>query len=307
MEEVGMLEFKPVPFLVPNLIPAEGVCLVCSKPKVGKSFLLFDLCISVAMQREFLTGDTPPPGNTLYLALEDSMRRLRSRGEMLLAGHYGPWPRNMRVATEWARVDAGGLDHVREWAMDVRAAGGNPTCVCVDVLKMIRPAGQDKKAAYDRDYEALTGLRALAQELGIAVIVAHHTRKAQADDLLDMVSGTLGLSGAADTIIVIERQSTGGFVFDIRGRDVESAQLAAAFDGDTCRWRISGTAAEARMSDTTRAILAALADAPPEGMAVKDIANAANLSRNLTDLSLFRLCKAGAVSKTDRGRYVRTA
>jgi len=62
---------------------------------------------------------------------------------------------------------------------------------------MIRPAGQERKTAYDRDYEALVGLRELSKELGIAFIVAHHTRKAAADDLIDMVSGTLGLTGAA--------------------------------------------------------------------------------------------------------------
>jgi hypothetical protein len=107
----------------------------------------------------------------------------------------------------------------------VGAAGGSVACIAIDVLKMVRPGGQDRKAAYDRDYEALVGLRELSKELGIAIIVAHHTRKTAADDLIDMVSGTLGLTGAADTIIVIERQPSGGFVLDVRGRDVEATQL----------------------------------------------------------------------------------
>jgi hypothetical protein len=145
--------------------------------------------------------------------------------------------------------------------MDVRAAGGSVVCTAIDVLKMVRPVGQDRKAAYDRDYEALVGLRELSKELDIAIIVAHHTRKAPADDLIDMVSGTLGLTGAADTIIVIDRQPSGGFVFDVRGRDVEAVQLAAQFGKDTCRWTIVGDAGSVRRSAEREAVLSVFREA----------------------------------------------
>jgi hypothetical protein len=261
MEELSTMQFEPVSFLVPDLIPAEGVTLICSKPKVGKSWLLYDLCISSVTNRDILGGRRPVQGYTLYLALEDSLRRLRSRGEKLLPAWAGPWPTNMRVETIWERVDQGGLDRIRKWVMGVRAAGGSVACIAIDVLKMVRPAGQDRKAAYDRDYEALVGLRELSKELGIAIIVAHHTRKAAADDLIDMVSGTLGLTGAADTIIVIERQPSGGFVFDVRGRDVEAVQLAAQFGKDTCRWTIVGDAGSVRRSAEREAVLSVFREA----------------------------------------------
>src|SRR5262249_60083859 len=144
--------------------------------------------------------------------------------------------------------DQGGLDRIRKWVMGVRAAGGSVVCTAIDVLKMVRPVGLDRKAAYDRDYEALVGLRELSKELGIAIIVAHHTRKAAADDLIDMVSGTLGLPGAADTIIVSERQPRGGLGFDVRGRDVEAVQPAAQLGKDTCRGTIVGGAGSVRGS-----------------------------------------------------------
>jgi hypothetical protein len=50
----------------------------------------------------------------------------------------------------------------------------------------------------EADYEALTGLTRLAGELGLAVVVVHHTRKMASDDLMETVSGTYGISGAAD-------------------------------------------------------------------------------------------------------------
>ena len=310
MEELSTMEFEPVSFLVPDLIPAEGIALVCSKPKVGKSWLLYDLCISSATNRDMLGGRRPAQGHTLYLALEDSLRRLRSRGEKLLPAWAGRWPANMRVETIWERVDQGGLDRIRKWVMGVRAGDGSVACIAIDV---VRPAGQDRKAAYDRDYEALVGLRELSKELGIAIIVAHHTRKAAADDLIDMVSGTLGLTGAADTIIVIDRQPSGGFVFDVRGRDVEAVQLAAQFGKDTCRWTIVGDAGSVRRSAEREAVLSVFREAG-EPLTVELVTAALRegvtsdrrgviKSRDAVKQILGRMAKSGDLRRVEKGRY----
>jgi hypothetical protein len=301
MDELGIMDFKPVTFLLPGLIPAEGVTLMCSKPKVGKSWFLYDLCISATTDRDMLGGRRPAQGHALYLALEDSLRRLKSRGEKLIPMWVGRWPSSLLLYTEWSRVDQGGLDRIREWVMSVRAAGATVACICIDVLKMVRPAGQDRKSAYDRDYEALTGLRSLAQELSVAIVIAHHTRKAEAEDLLDKVSGSHALAGAADTIIVVDRSPSGEFVFDVRGRDVEAAQLAARFDRETCRWEILGDAAEVQRSDTRRAILAALAG--EDSLTRQEIAAATGISQNTIGALLYRMVKAGEITKPRRGRY----
>jgi hypothetical protein len=301
MAELAAREHDPVKFLVPGFIPAEGVTLLVAKPKVGKSWLLYDLCISATVGRDMLGDRRPLQGHALYLALEDGERRLKSRGEKLLPVWACPWPETLRLEMEWPRVDQGGLDRIRGWVAGVRDAGAPVACIAVDVLKMVRPAGQDRKAAYDRDYEALTGLRSLAHELSIALVVAHHTRKAEADDAIDKISGTHGLAGAADTLIVVERATDGKFVFDVRGRDVEAAQLAADFDRETCRWTIIGDAAEVQRSGAHSAILAALAEA--ESLSPAEIAAATGLGPNSMGPTLYRMCKAGEVSKTGRGRY----
>jgi len=303
VEGLDDMHFKPVTFLVPDLIPAEGVTLICSKPKVGKSWLLYDLCLSATADRDLLGGRRPMQGHALYLALEDGWRRLKARRDKLLPMWAGsPRPGSLGLAIEWRRVDQGGLDDIRNWVTGVRANGGQVACVCVDVLKMVRPAGQDRKSAYDRDYEALIGLRALAHELNIALVVAHHVRKLEADDLIDKVSGTHGLTGAADTIIVIERASGGNFVFDVRGRDVEAAQLAARFDRETCRWEILGEAAEVQRTDVHKAIRDAVAEAT-EPMTPREIAAAANIPQASINTYLYRMVKAGEIAKVARGRY----
>ncbi len=142
----------------------------------------------------------------------------------------------------------------------------------------------------------------MANELGLAVVVVHHTRKMASDDLMETVSGSFGISGAADTILVLANK-TSGTVLDVRGRDVESRELAIEFSKESCRWRILGTAAEVHMSNQRGRVLAALEDAD-EGLAVAEIVVAAQLrSRSAADTLLFKMAKAGTIERVKRGVY----
>ncbi len=59
--------------------------------------------------------------------------------------------------------------------------------------------------------QRIKGLQSLAMEYGVAIVVVHHTRKGSGDgaDAFEKVSGTLGLSGAADTTLVLDRDGNG--------------------------------------------------------------------------------------------------
>lgn len=103
---------------------------------------------------------------------------------------------------------------------------------------------------YGLDYEAAGGIKRLADRYGVAVCLVHHTRKAAADDPLDLMSGTPGLAGAADTVAVLRREiGRADATLYIRGRDVPEADHALAFDADGCSWTLLGDAAEYRRSD----------------------------------------------------------
>jgi hypothetical protein len=312
--ELKAMAFNPVRFLVINLIPNEGVTLVCAKPKSGKSWLILDLALASTMNR-FTLGDIKPlQGSVLYVALEDSLRRLRSRIDKLLPPSEKEWPAHLTLATEWRRVDQGGLDDIRNWGTAERAAGRTVAFVAVDVLKVVRPASVKGKPAYEADYDALTGLQKLARDLTIAILVVHHTRKADSDDLIDKVSGTFGLSGAADTILVMEKRN-GGWIFDVRGRDVSSDELAAEFNNNTCRWTIRGNAAELHRSTERNSILNALRERrdPVTGkvtLTPKEIAEALAVecegkppSYQAVKQNLYRMVQAGLLQRNGRGEY----
>jgi hypothetical protein len=180
------MEFTPTAWLVPNIIPSEGVALLASRPKFGKSWLAYDLCIGATADRYILGDIKPRQGDVLYLALEDSKRRLQRRMDKLLPAFNSKWPSRLTLTTEWKRFHEGGIADIRSWHDHTKAEGGRPILVIVDVLaKARKPTGN--RPAYEADYEALTGLAKLAHELAIAIIVVHHVRKMQSDDLMEMV------------------------------------------------------------------------------------------------------------------------
>ena len=186
------------------------------------------------------------------MALEDNERRLQRRIEKLL-GRAQEWPEPFHYATEWPRA-AEGSEAIRAWLKRAKS----PRLVVVDVLMMYRAAGGRSDNQYEADYHAIKGLQTLAAEFGVAVVVVHHTRKAGSDvDPFEKVSGTLGLSGAADTTIILDMDGSGATLYG-RGRDIEEIESGVEFDKPTCRWRVKGAASEVRRSDERAEILAIL-------------------------------------------------
>lgn len=291
MDEV----LPPIRYIVPGLI-AEGLTLFGGKPKLGKSWFLLGTAIAVAMGGYALGNIQVEQGDVLYLALEDNKRRLQKRLAQLLP--TGKKPERLHYDLNCRRLDDGGLDDIRAWI----ESRPDPRLVIVDVLNKVRPAMKGNEGIYDYDVRSLEGLQTLAAEFGIAVVVIHHTRKAEAEDPFDCLSGSTGLTGTADTTLVLARDSQGTTLYG-RGRDIEEIESALSFDRTTGAWTMLGAAVDVRRSDERSVILDALRDSP-EAMSPKDIMLAAGLeNRNALDIMLFKMAKAGEIEKAGRGSY----
>jgi AAA domain len=292
--------FPPLKWIIPNILPAEGLSLLCSKPKLGKSWLVLDLCLGCTVDRFILGTIKPMQGDVLYLALEDSKRRLQRRMTKLLPTFGAKWPKRLTIKTEWRRLHEGGIVDIRAWHDEVKKNGGKPIAAVVDVLAKVRkPTGN--RQLYEADYEALAGLTRLASELGIAILVVHHVRKMAADDLMETVSGSFGTTGAVDTVLVMANKAS-GTVLDIRGRDVESAELAIQFSRAACRWTVLGAAAEVHVSEQRARILVALKEAG-EPVTVVALKGATGMSGNALEALLSRMAKGGEVKRVTKGTY----
>jgi hypothetical protein len=296
-------KFPEVQYLVPGLIP-EGVMLLVGRPKLGKSWLLLQIASAVAQGTITLISDsdTPPAcGDVLHLSLEDGKQRLQRRMTKYFGALRSNWPARMTIVPIWRRLDQGGIDDIRDWCRSVP----NPTLVTIDTLKKIRPPAKATETNYACDYEANEKLVELAHEFpGLAIIVAHHDRKMEAEDPFDTISGTLGLTGGVDTIGLLKRSGQ-GITLHIQGRDlVDSVEKAVHLDRETCRWVILGEAKDVQRSKEWRLVLDALRTAGLNGLTVKAIMDQTELRpRNKVDLLLGRMVREGAIERRERGIY----
>lgn len=287
--------FSPVHYVVPGYL-AEGCTILAGRPKVGKSWFMLDVGLAVASGGQVL-GTKAEQGDVLYLGLEDNERRLKSRiGKVI--GPFVDWPERFQYATEWPRADEGGLEQIKAWLKSVAL----PRLIVVDVLARFRSPHGRSTAQYDADYSAIQGLQAIASEARVALVIVHHLRKSAADsDPFDKVSGTLGLSGAADTVLILDRDGQGTVLYG-RGRDIEEIETAVKFNPVKCRWEVLGSAQDVRQSGERKAIVTALSEAGIP-MSPADIAKAVHRDRNGVDQLLFKMVRDGELEKNGRGSY----
>ena len=289
-------EFPPTKWAVPGVI-CEGVTLLAGPPKVGKSWLSLGLGLSIAGGKPAFSSIPIDAGPVLYLALEDTARRLQSRMGKLLG--TDPAPRNLTLATECPPLSQGGDAAIAGW-LDRNATA---RMVVIDVLAKVRGNDGGEGNQYAADYAAIGRIKKIADHYGIAVVVVTHVRKAAADDFLATVSGTNGIAGAADAVLVLQRgRNNADGQLHVTGRDVEENEYALSFDGNRGAWNmLDGPAIDHLVADTRGAILRYLREHP--GGQPKDISAAIDASSDNVRRTCARMATDGQLTKDGTGRY----
>jgi hypothetical protein len=296
-EQLMAEDFPPVRWAVPGIMP-EGLSVLAGHPKIGKGWLVLGTGIAIATGGVALGKVRVQQGDCLYLALEDNRRRLYGRIGKLLGNRAAP-PR-LHLVTDWPPLDEGGLEDLDDWL----AIHPDARAVFIDTLKMVRPRVSGNKGIYDADYEALEPLVPLAAEHRVAIVVVHHTRKLAAADPLDEISGSTGLSGAADGVLVLKRdRGRADAYLHVTGREIEEeAELALRWDPDTAGWTLAGDAAEYRLNEERTRVLRVLEEAG-EPMGPREVADTLGGDYNATRQRLYQMGRSGEVQVISRGRY----
>lgn len=229
MSELYDITYEPRSVVIDGLLYA-GTYLFVGAPKIGKSFFMAQLSYHVAMGLPLWDYDVHP-GTVLYLALEDDYSRLQKR----LSKMFGvDGCDRLHFATQ-AKTLCTGLD---EQLCAFLKEHPDTKLVIIDTLQKVREVGGERYS-YASDYEIVARLKTFSDTHKLCLLVVHHTRKMEAADSFDMISGTNGLLGAADGAFILQKKkrTDNNAVMEIVGRDQQDQELTLEFDREHCIWR----------------------------------------------------------------------
>jgi AAA domain len=288
-------KYPPLRAVVPGYL-YEGFSVLAGRQKLGKTWLAIDWALAVATGGIAMGSIPCDQGDVLYIDMENGPRRIQGRINTLFPNEREiPDLCRLEWVTEAPQLDQGFIAELERW----RASVSVPTLVVIDVLQRIKPAGTMARNAYENDYSAWAPLQQWVTEKRVAVLGLHHTKKGGADDPLEALSGSNGLSACADTTIVLDSDQNGKTLY-VRGRDVEEKETAVIFVNGA--WSVLGNAADVRRSDERAVIIGALTD-NDEAMTPAELAAALGKTSNNIRQLLFKMAEAGEVYRVGKNRY----
>ena len=227
-EEIMTTVYKPIEFVVDGLL-AQGLYILAGAPKVGKSWLALEMCLSIAKGEKVL-GLKTSQGTALYLCLEDSFQRIQNRLYELTDEPV----ENLHFVILSDTIGKGLEEQIEQF----KSEHSDLKVVFIDTLQMIR---SETDSNYGSNYKELSILKSLADKLEVAIVVVHHTRKCSDSDPFNMISGSTGISGCVDgSLVLIEnkRGSRNAKLFCV-GHDIENAEISLHFDSDLKKWIVT--------------------------------------------------------------------
>lgn len=219
-------------FVVDGLIP-QGLSVLSGSSKIGKSWLMLWLGIQVARGQPVWEFETHK-SDVLYLCLEDTYARIQSR----LYQIADEAPPELRIATTSFQIGNGLEQQIEQYLSDFPKT----KLVIIDTFQKVRDSKSagGKSGMYAGDYDDVTALKNISDKYGIAVMVVHHVRKLKdVSDPFNEVSGSTGITGAADTNFVLRRSranETGTLL--ATGRDIAYQELTLKFDNRSHLWEL---------------------------------------------------------------------
>lgn len=222
------MKLPPTKFCVETLLP-QGICMLGGAPKIGKSWLVLDLCIRIAKGEPIWSLPTKK-GTTLYLCLEDPLRRVQERLNMLT----DDVPPNAYFAIAAGTLADGLCEQIRKFVPE----HPDTVLVAIDTFQIVRTGCID--TSYANDYGEVRQMKQLADELNISILLVHHLRKQGDSDPLNKLSGTTGISGAVDAVFVLDKSkhNAQGATLICTGRDIEYREMELKLSKETCAWEM---------------------------------------------------------------------
>lgn len=222
------MKLPPTKFCVETLLP-QGISILGGAPKIGKSWMVLDLCVRIA-KGEAIWNLSTQKGTTLYLCLEDPLNRIQQRLCMLT----DEVPENAYFATAAGTLADGLCEQIRNFVSE----HPDTVLVAIDTFQIVRANTTD--TSYANDYDDVRKIKQLADELEISILLVHHLRKQGDGDPLNKISGTTGISGAMDAIFVLDKSKRNADTATLfcTGRDIEYREMEMRLSKEDCVWNL---------------------------------------------------------------------
>jgi hypothetical protein len=284
------MNFKAPEWIIAGIL-LVGLYIFAAKPKMGKSMMALNLALSVASGGVAL-GAIPvrDTGEVIYFSLEDNYRRLKQRLDKMCPG---VWPENLLIYDTWA-----GVPFVESIITD------KTRLVIIDTLQRTRTdRNAGKQDLYQYDYKSIAPLQTIASQKNIAILIIHHLRKSDDDDPHSCISGSLGLTGAADGTWVLKRKTgQADAVLYTQGRDFEGQELALKFHAENFMWELLGDAIDIQSTGDRQAVYDAIKQAI-EPIKSNAISQMTGIKPGTVSRILFDYLKEGKIEKAKYGYY----
>jgi archaellum biogenesis ATPase FlaH len=218
-KELLSRKLNELQFIFDPILPSIGLAMLAGPPKAGKSWF----CLDIAQKL------TDEGHEVYYIAAEDNLRRLKER----LQHKTFKFPLKLKIHAGLSQNHPvpRGKDAIR-YIEEVYKIH-KPNCIIVDtVASVLQPTANTKN--YDVTVQEYEALRQLATNLGIVILVVHHTKK-QTDYTqtpIEQILGSTGISATVETLMIMQNVngSMDRSIF-VTGKDVEQDEFVLTWNG----------------------------------------------------------------------------
>lgn|GEM_PF-3204213 len=302
--DLSIMNIPPVEFIVKDFL-VHGYTLLSGNSKVGKSIFAAQLALAISTGFPFaMKFHNEEKSGVLMMAYEDNNSSLKDRlNKMVPYSYTKKHPKNVfwkSISEDIPKLEEGGIELIKE-SLD---ENDEIKVIIIDTYNSARSFGGTSSGYNMReDQQFGNQLQKIALERKVSIIMIHHFNKTNHSHAPNKVSGTMGMQGSADTIILLDEPKDGIYTLNIRGRQIEQRTYAMEFDKKRMKWRVLGDAKVNEVSHSQKDIVKLFRNKSENILTTVEIAEmtkrlTSSISRDLTELVDKKI-----LTKTSRGSY----
>jgi hypothetical protein len=200
-------------FLVDLILPERSLAVLVGSPAVGKTFAALGMSLSICTNQLWLGHETKT-GGVIYITSEglNGLKLRLQAWEM----HHDTKVKNFGYVTEAPQfLDEDEIETLIDNIKD--SSLNNPMLIVIDTLARHMVGGDENSSLYMGQFVA--NVDKLRTAFNCGVIVIHHTGKRSNNTFSER--GSSALRGAADTMLLMDKNKNGLFIKCEKQKDSE--------------------------------------------------------------------------------------